>query len=330
MIRKLRRLLGLPQKAPAIRLQKLATKYLGRGLIWESGKREPGQNLLSDLCRFDALDSPTFRKWIAELRLPWQAQRKEWELAYILQGLSERDMIAPGRKGLAFAVGQERLPALLASRGCQIVATDLEAGNPNSQPWAETGQWSGDRDALNKDGLCDPETFSQNVSFRPVDMNAIPDDLRGFDFTWSTCSFEHCGSIESGLQFLVGQMDCLRPGGIAIHTTELNLTSDDQTITEGITVVFRLQDIERVITKLRAAGHHVELLDLRLGDHPYDQWVDVPPYHSDSAIKRAHYSHLDRLVPGRRQIAGHDKPHMRLKLGKFASTSIGLIIRKAG
>jgi hypothetical protein len=34
-------------------------------------------------------------------------------------------MLQPGRTGLGFAVGAEKLPALFASRGCRITATDL-------------------------------------------------------------------------------------------------------------------------------------------------------------------------------------------------------------
>ena len=51
-------------------------------------------------------------------------------------------------------------------------------------------------------------------------MNHLPDDLRGFDFTWSSCALEHLGTLAAGADFVVAQMDCLRPGGVAVHTTE--------------------------------------------------------------------------------------------------------------
>ena len=106
-------------------------------------------------------------------------------------------------------------------------------------------------------------------------------------------------------------MDCLRPGGVAVHTTEFNLTSNDQTIVAGPAVIYRLRDVEDVVRRLTARGHHVELLDIDPGDRDIDRFVDPPPYSGSS-----------------------DGPcgmikHLRLDLEGYASTSIGLIIRKA-
>ena len=80
----------------------------------------------------------------------------------------------PRPPGLGFAVGAEKLPALFAARGCEITATDLPADDERRNPWAETGQWVGERDALNAAGLCDPTAFRERVEFRPVDMNHVP------------------------------------------------------------------------------------------------------------------------------------------------------------
>ncbi len=38
----------------------------------------------------------------------------------------------------------------------------------------------------------------QRVQYRYVDMSEIPDDLTGFDFTWSSCAFEHLGDLAAG------------------------------------------------------------------------------------------------------------------------------------
>jgi hypothetical protein len=266
-------------------------------------RQDDSQQLISQLCRYRTLDSATFRRWTDAIREPWRAHRKLWELAFICQALEERDMLRPGRRGLGFAVGTEKLPALFASRGCEITATDLPADDDRRTPWAETGQWVGELEALNKDGLCDPDTFRERVTYRPVDMNHIPADLDGFDFTWSTCSFEHCGSIDLGLAFLERQMECLVPGGVAIHTTEFNLSRNDETVADGPCVIFRLRDIEAVCGRLAAAGHIVEPLDVDPGSHELDRFVDEPPY--------------------------GDVKHLRLNLWGHASTSIALIIRKA-
>jgi len=258
---------------------------------------------ISSLCTFDQLDSPRFRHWAAAIQEPWRAHRKLWELAYICQALDERGMLQPGRRGLGFAVGAEKLPALFAARGCKITATDLPADDERNQAWAQTGQWVGNLASLSHPAICPEQAFRDNVSYRPVDMNDIPADLTGYDFTWSTCSFEHCGSIELGLRFLEEQMRCLAPGGIAVHTTEFNLSSNDATVMDGDCVIFRLKDIEWIIAALRDAGHDVEPLDLSTGGRELDRHIDAAPYSQDR--------------------------HLRLDLWGYASTSIGLIIRKS-
>jgi hypothetical protein len=245
-------------------------------------RRDDSSQLVSQLCRYGTLDSATFRGWAAALGEPWRPHRKLWELAFICQALEERQMLRPGRRGLGFAVGAEKLPALFAARGCQITATDLPADDARRGPWAESGQWVGERDALNAAGLCDPAAFRQRVSFRPVDMNHLPTDLAGYDFTWSTCSFEHCGSLQLGLDFLERQMECLAPGGVAVHTTEFNLSSNEAT------------------------------LAVDPGSHRLDRFVDEPPYCDWGSTPPPKVKHL------------------RLNLAGHASTSIALVIRKAG
>ena len=278
--------------------------------------REPRSDdscqLVSQLCRYGTLDSPRFRQWIERLKDPWRVHRKLWELAYICQALDERGMLKPGRRGLGFAVGAERLPSLFASLGCHVVATDLASDDDRRLPWASTGQWLGAGERLNAHGICDPAAFAERVYFHPVGMNDVPRDLRGFDFTWSTCSFEHCGTLELGLRFVERQMECLRPGGVAVHTTEFNLTSNVRTIDRGPYVVYRLRDIEAVCERLSQAGHQVAPLDIGIGGHPLDLHVDEPPY------------------PDYPSVPADDVKHLRLRLGDFASTSIGLIVTRAG
>lgn len=276
-----------------------------------AGPRPEGTQLVSQLCRFATLESPAFRGWLERLHDGWHMHRKNWEHAYICQALHERGMLGPGRRGLGFAVGTEKLPSFFAALGCRITATDLATDDERNVAWAKTGQWTGSRDALNAHGLCPADEFRERVEFRAVDMNHVPHDLGGYDFTWSTCSFEHCGTLDLGLEFLERQMDCLRPGGVAVHTTEFNLSSNDQTIVAGPAVIYRLRDIEDVVRRLTSRGHHVELLDVDPGDRDIDRFVDPPPYSGSSDGPHGMIKHL------------------RLDLEGYASTSIGLIIRKA-
>lgn len=295
--------------APAIRIADFPRRY--PDLFAPAGPRTEGTCLVSQLCRLATLESPAFRGWLERLHDGWHMHRKNWEHAYICQALHERGMLEPGRRGLGFAVGAEKLPSFFAALGCRITATDLAADDDRNVGWAKTGQWTGNRDALNVHGLCPEDDFRDRVEFRAVDMNDIPDDLRGYDFTWSTCSFEHCGTLDMGLEFLERQLDCLRPGGVAVHTTEFNLSSNDQTIAAGPAVIYRLRDIEDVVRRLTDQGHRVEPLDVDPGDREVDRFIDPPPYVGSSGGPYGRIKHL------------------RLDLEGFASTSIGLIIRKA-
>jgi hypothetical protein len=133
-------------------------------------------------------------------------------------------------------------------------------------------------------------------------MRNIPESLRDFDFTWSSCAFEHLGSIQNGINFIVNQMSCLKEGGWAVHTTEFNLTSNERTLEGKDLVFFRRSDIEHLIELLNQKGYFVEELDTSVGLTKSDYFVDVPPYS---------YS-----------------PHLKLRMGNYVITSIILIIRK--
>lgn len=265
----------------------------------------------SCVCKQEQLESKEFRKMFYELKLGGHfgdfLHRKIWEYIYIVLALKERGMLKAGKRGLGFAVGTEPLPAYFASQGCSILATDLDIEDPSAKMWAQTNEnAAGDISRLNEKHLCPDEIFRKNVTYRDVDMNAVPQDLKGYDFCWSSSAVEHVGSLTKSRQFLKNMLDTLKPGGIAVHTTEYNLSSDEDTIEEGGTVIYRKRDILELADWLRAQGHAIDL-DLSLGQMEGDLFVDQPPYF--------------QINP---------RYHLRLNLDGYTSTSIGLIIRKAG
>jgi hypothetical protein len=211
-------------------------------------------------------------------------------------------MLKPGNKGLGFGVGNEPLPALFSSLYCDIVATDIGNNTEQAELWRQSDQYSGTLDKLHRSDICDMGTFKNHVVYRPVDMNNLPADLTDFDFTWSSCAFEHLGSISHGIEFIINQMRCLKKGGWAVHTTEFNLTSNQDTIESKDLVLFRRKDLEKLIDILATKGYYVEELDTSIGFTKNDFFVDRPPY---------------KL-----------KTHLKLSVGDYVSTSIILIIRK--
>lgn len=290
---------------PTIELERMRPSY--PDLFVPPRSRADDAAAICEIARMARTASPRFDHWRKIAGNDMVGHRKTWEIAYILAALDEHGMIAEGKRGLGFAVGQEPLSSVLAARGCSIVATDLASDDSRIQHWEESQQWAGGAASLYKPDIVDRETFDRNVSHRAVDMNRIPEDLSGFDFTWSTCSFEHCGSLELGIGFLRNQMKCLRPGGVAVHTTEFNLTSNDHTLETETISIFRLRDIERAVLALREDGHDVAPIDLTIGDTELDRHVDIPDPDTNA------YS---------------QKRHMRLSVASYACTSIGLIIRK--
>jgi SAM-dependent methyltransferase len=264
----------------------------------------------SALCTEAQLTSDAFVAWADRIRPAWDLEhsgvavgmhRKIWEWLFIIEALHQLDMLRPGRRGLGFGVGRDPLAAFFASLGCTIVATDLEEAEAAAAGWTDTGQHASGLAALNTAGLCDPEAFAERVSFRVVDMNDIPADLRGFDFVWSACAFEHLGSLARGERFVVEAMRCVRPGGVAVHTTEFNVGSNSGTVVAGPTVLFRRRDIERLVRALRRRGNVVEPVDFDTGAAPADQHVDVPPWSGT---------------------------HLKLEIERFVSTSIALVVKK--
>jgi hypothetical protein len=266
--------------------------------------------LRSQLCSAESLRSPALRAWADRLRPLWAADgdqrevmlhRKMWEWLIIAEALRERGMLAPGRRGLGFGVGQEPLVALFAAEGCDVVATDQPSVDALASGGTGAAAERADRpEALNRSGLCPSDDFARRVQFRVVDMNAVPEDLRGFDFSWSSGAVEHLGSLASGADFVLAQMDCLRPGGVAVHTTEFLVSSDVDTVETGGTVFYRRRDIEALAARLRRAGHDIEV-DYTPGSSAEDVHVDVPPF-SDV--------------------------HLRTALGGYVTTSVALLVTK--
>jgi len=261
-------------------------------------------NLLrSKLCTESDFHQRWFRHWRKLLGYKsTQLHRKIWEYATIAQALYERNMLEPGKKGLGFGVGTEPLPSLFASRHCHVLATDIGPDTEGGKLWVQSKQHLFCTGDLIKNNLFDAASCRKYVSYQQVDMRNIPESLRDFDFTWSSCAFEHLGSIQNGINFIVNQMSCLKEGGWAVHTTEFNLTSNERTLEGKDLVFFRRSDIEHLIELLNQKGYFVEELDTSVGLTKSDYFVDVPPY-----------SH---------------SPHLKLRMGNYVITSIILIIRK--
>ena len=236
--------------------------------------------------------------------------RKLWEFAYIAQALRGSGMLRPGSRGLGFGCGKEPLASLFVAEGCDVLATDLASADATAKGWSGGEQHAASLQNVWMQDLCSRTEADARLTFRAVDMNAIPSDLDGaFDFCWSSCALEHLGSIEQGLAFIERSSRCLRPGGIGVHTTEFN-TDPGETLEHGRTVLFQQRHFAQLAKRL--AGKGVEMLPIlaRAGDPFLDGYVDVPPYPIPAEVG----STLSVL-------------HLRLLVAAHRSTSIGIIVR---
>lgn len=261
------------------------------------------------------MESDWVAHWCGQLLTPVLYHRKLWELAYVLQAIHDAGHMRAGAKGLGFGCGEEPIPSYLASHGVTVTVTDLEAAEAQAAGWARTNQHAASLDQAFQPRMIDRTDFDRLVDLRFVDMNAIPADLTGYDFCWSICAFEHLGSIEQGLAFVENSLATLRPGGLAVHTTEFNIDPSAPTIDHWPSVLFKREHFTALAERLWAKGHNVAPLDFDIGDKPMDRFIDLPPWGHD-------------LPPELSKWHGTGE-HLKVGVDGFISTCFGLIIHKA-
>ena len=246
-------------------------------------------------------EDPRYAAWCEVIRERPRRHRKQWEYVYILCALDQAGMLRPGRSGIGFGVGREPLVATLAARGCTVLATDLPPGAADAAAWKATGEYGGDRSALNERGLCSAADFAARVAYRHVDMRDLSGLEGDVDFVWSSCAMEHLGSLDAGTRFVLESLSLVRPGGIAVHTTELNACSNTATVESGPVVLYRRRDLEALARAVRDAGGEL-VLDFHTGNGPCDRRVDVPPF--------------------------DEERHLKVLYSRFATTSFGILVRR--
>ena len=254
-------------------------------------------------CQAQDFYHPRYARLAKLMAMPPRFHRKHWEWVYIIHQLVEAGVLRPGARGLGFGVGTEPLPAVFASLGVQVTATDAPPDLERAAAWSATRQHSGAIEQLLHPEIAPDALVRAQVTHRPCDMNHIDPALTGYDFNWSSCCFEHLGSLETGLQFVVNAVEqTLKPGGIAVHTTEYNASSNDATVASGDTVIYRRHDLEALVARLRERGHAVAPFVIGPTAHQLDYHVDVPPY-------------------------AHDV-HLKLLLAGYVTTSVGITVRR--
>lgn len=172
------------------------------------------------------------------------------------------------------------------------------------------------------------------MRFDFADMNNISASLfDGFDFVWSPCALEHLGSKQLGLEFIVKSAQCLKPGGMAVHATEFDLSGQSK-IDNWQTVLYYAYDftvnLAAMLEEINrdGSGRRFSLLpfDLRRGTALIDGYVDIPPYSYHQSLNE---SFRPGSGGGDSEVA-HDYPcpQLDLSVDGFPRTSIAILVRR--
>jgi SAM-dependent methyltransferase len=174
---------------------------------------------LNKVCDRSDWEHPAWRQALKDLGYihdPARLHRKEWEFAHAVYGLRRLRCLSPDATALGLGAGGEPIIFFLAGRLRRVVATDLYAG-PFSEQEADPRM------------LGDPEAFApvsyhrDRLEVRRMDATAIDYPPESFDLVFSFSSFEHFGSRRAQRACLAAIHRVLRPGGVAVLTTEVIL-----------------------------------------------------------------------------------------------------------
>jgi hypothetical protein len=91
---------------------------------------------------------------------------------------------------------------------------------------------------------------------------------------------------------------------VAVHTTEFNVSSNEETLESPGLSIYRRRDLEQLRKMVARAGGELRPINFHAGDRTLDAHCDLPPY--------------------------SDSPHLKLQIDRWVVTSGGLIVRKRG
>jgi SAM-dependent methyltransferase len=145
------------------------------------------------------------------------------------------------------------------------------------------------------------------VRFAPLDMTnlrPLAEQRGSFDFMWSSCVVEHLGGYQITDRFILESLELLRPGGVAVHTTELNFLDVISPIEFPGCTFFTKAWVRNLGKLVAQAGARLIPLNPSCGPDPMDGVVDFPPFSWKSHMK------------------------VVIESGSILTTSVGLIIVK--
>lgn len=198
---------------------------------------------LNKLCGMAEIENPEWRKALRDLDLDRKNapfHRKAWEFTQAIYGLRKLKRMPPNAVALGVGSGHELILYFLANKIRNVIATDLYEGSfaeKEASPYM----------------LTHPEMFApfhyRKEHLDVLVMDAEKLDFAGdsVDFVFSFSSIEHFGGHREAVTALREMFRVLKPGGIAVITTELILNRLGK-----VRGFFKMRDIEPLF--LQASG----------------------------------------------------------------------------
>jgi FkbM family methyltransferase len=221
-----------------------------------------------------------FFLWMNLLRDVPRLHSKQFQNYAIMEAANSILELGKGDvKAMGFGVGIEPIPAGLAKLGFDVLATDYLDSEIASE-WKNTDQLVSSPEDLNARGILTESEFISRVKFMNMDMNKIPPELNDqFDFVWSSCALGHIGGYQNGLDFILRSVKLLKPGGIALHTTELDVSPGESRFESPTLSLYREKDLNALIKNLNSEGYQVDhFSNVSNWDGESERFIDREPW----------------------------------------------------
>lgn len=257
---------------PAFGLPTFMLRPLPAGVSWQFVPPTM-QAPVSQCCTAAQFSEPAFAEVAEAMALANRLHRSVWESVWIATTLATLGCIAPGKRAVGLGVRRERLTSLLASRGMSVTALRMaettEADLP--QQHALLNLFYPEIVAIE-----DFDALVRMTDATPGDP--LSDTQADFDCVWSQSVAHRLGSPSAGLDFITQSLAVLRPGGVAVHTFDLNLSSNAEPDEDEQHIAFRRADLDILAERLTQSGFEVRPINLHPGFDDADAVVDAPPF----------------------------------------------------
>jgi hypothetical protein len=228
---------------------------------------------VSQLCTAAQFSEAAFVEIAGAMALSTKLHRGIWESVWVASVLASHGCIAPGKRALGLGPQRERIAALLASRAMAVhVVRITETAEPSLSLQHALLQ-------LFYPEIIRIDDFDVLVGMQDGDSL---DPVRGIaaehDCVWSVGISRRLGSVAAVGNFIRRSLDALRPGGIAAHTLDINLSSEAKGgVVEGH-LAFHRADLDALVLRLVRDGYEMLPINLYPGHDAADAVIDAPPF----------------------------------------------------